>query len=100
MFQGIVNWVSKNSAERRRWLPVLIENIDLEFLKSDRNKWLAVLKEKQLLEDLKNVIEPAVVECNGDDEDCENQYSQKTIRHSAMEEVTCCLQCRLKKIIE
>uniref|UniRef100_A0A0P4W6R1 Kelch-like protein diablo n=3 Tax=Scylla olivacea TaxID=85551 RepID=A0A0P4W6R1_SCYOL len=87
IFKGVVDWVSKNPAERQKWLPVLIENIDLEFLKSNRNKWLAVLKEKQLLEDLKNVIDPAVVECNGDDEDCENQYLQKTIRHSTTEEV-------------
>ena len=84
-----MEWASNDPPQRKKWLPDLIENIDLEFLKSKRNKWLALLEEKQLLqEDLKNIIDPTVLECNDEEEDCDNQYPQKMVRHSALEQVS------------
>lgn len=89
MLQGVVEWASKDPADRQKWLHVLIENIDLEFLKSKRNKWLAVLEEKQLLlEDVKNIIYPAELECNDVEDDCEDPNPQKMMRHNALEEVS------------
>lgn len=88
LFEGVVDWASKDPAGRQKWLHVLIENIDLEFLKSKRNKWLAVLEEKQLLlEDVRNIIDPAALECNDVEEECDNPNPQKMMRHNALEEV-------------
>lgn len=91
LLQGVVDWASEDPTERQKWLPILIENINLEFLKSQKNKWLCILEEKNLLqEDLKNIVDPITVECFDEEEDCDNQKSPKMIRHNALEEVILC----------
>lgn len=88
LFEGVVDWASEDPAERQKWLPMLIENINLEFLKSQKNKWLSVLEEKNLLqEDLKNIVDPVELECYVEDDDCENRKSPKMMRHNTLEEV-------------
>lgn len=89
LLQGVVDWVCKDPAERKKWLPILLENINLDFLKSQKHKWLSILEEKNLLlEDIKNIIDPTDFECDDEKDDCEDQKPQKMMRHNALEEVT------------
>lgn len=91
LLQGVVEWASADPLERQKWLPVLIKNINLEFLKSQGSKWLSVLEEKNLLqEDLKNIVDPIRLKCCDEENDCENQKPQSRMGRNALEEVIIC----------
>lgn len=88
--QGVILWASKDPDERRKWLPVLCQKIDLSLLDSQtRLKYIATLEDRQLLtDDLKYIIAPIDVNSDTAEEGSDDQEETvKKTRYNSQEEV-------------
>lgn len=88
--QGVILWASKDPEERRKWLPVLCQKIDLSLLDSQtRLKYIATLEDRQLLtDDLKYIIAPIDVNSDTAEEGSDDQEETvKKTRYNSQEEV-------------
>ncbi|XP_042240722.1 kelch-like protein 12 isoform X2 [Homarus americanus] len=90
ILEGVTRWASQDPAERQKWLPALIQKIDLGFLNTQtRIKWVASFEENHLLsEDLKHILIPLEINSYGLEDGSDNQKeSTRKTRHNSQEEV-------------
>lgn len=90
LLKGVILWASKDPDERRKWLPVLCQKIDLSLLDSQtRLKYIATLEDRQLLtDDLKYIIAPIDVNSDTAEEGSDDQEETvKKTRYNSQEEV-------------